>query len=42
MFFWVALGVVAVVFVSVFAWALRGYDDRVHQPGTTHLDEQQD
>jgi hypothetical protein len=36
-FFWIGLLVMLAVFASVFAWAVRGFDGRVHQPGTTHL-----
>ncbi len=37
MFFWVGLSVFFVAFVIVVTWAIRGYADRVHEPGTTHL-----
>ena len=37
MLFWVGLVVIFVVFVSVVTWAIRGYGDRYHEPGTTHL-----
>ena len=37
MFFWIGLVVAFVVFVGVVAWAIRGYGDRFHEPGTTHL-----
>ena len=38
MFFWIALPIVLIVFVVVVTWGVRGYDGRVHKPGTRHLD----
>jgi hypothetical protein len=38
MFFWIFLAVAAIIFLTVFRWGVRGYDDRVHKPGTRHLD----
>ena len=37
MFFWIGLVVVLTVFVTVVLWAVRGFEGRVHEPGTTHL-----
>jgi hypothetical protein len=37
MFFWIFLAVVFVAFVVVFAWAMRGQEERVHKPGTQRL-----
>jgi hypothetical protein len=36
-FFWVAMAVVLVVFVAVFAYGVRGMGQREHKPGTTRL-----
>ena len=38
MFFWVGVVVVFLIFVGLVTWGVRGYDDRVHKPGTRHLD----
>jgi hypothetical protein len=38
MFFWIFLAVAAVIFVGFFVWGARGYYERVHKPGTRHLD----
>ncbi len=38
MFFWVGLVVVFLVFVCLVSWGARGTADRVHKPGTRHLD----
>jgi flagellar biogenesis protein FliO len=37
MFFWIGVLVIVVVFVSVLAWGLRGFEDREHKPGTQRL-----
>jgi hypothetical protein len=37
MFFWIGLAVMLVLFVGFVSWGVRGYQGRVHKPGTTHM-----
>jgi hypothetical protein len=37
MVLWIGLALVVVVVVGLVAWALRGLDERAHEPGTTRL-----
>jgi hypothetical protein len=37
MFFWILLPIVLVVFVCAVVYGVRGYGERVHEPGTRHL-----
>jgi hypothetical protein len=37
MFFWVGVAVVLLVVGAALGWALRGYDERAHRPGTQRL-----
>lgn len=37
MFFWIALPVVLVIALALFAWAARGVEDREHKPGSQRL-----
>ena len=41
-FFWIALPIVLVLFVCAVTFGIRGYDGRVHEPGTRHLDSKPD
>jgi hypothetical protein len=37
-FFWIGVGVVVVVVVGAVGWAVRGFEEREHEPGTTYMD----
>jgi hypothetical protein len=37
MFFWIGLAVALIVAAVVFAWGVRGFDRRVHKPGSQRL-----